>query len=371
MIKVLAVDDEEPIRRWLNYCISKFKDFSCVTAASGSEGVELFERERPDIVISDIEMPSMDGLEMLHQLQRKEPELCSIVLTSHDDFEYARTAMKLNTAEYILKTEMNEEMLLSTLEKAAATLQKKRETAPPVLMQRERFLQAVAQRESTEPLTAALMAQYHIPLGEGHVMVIDCWNGGRDKTLGEAAAALPAMSNGVAVTLAADHILFFVNVPSSDPCSSNEIVEAWECLLAPRSCTSCGISDVHESVAQLPKAIAQAQGRCALQYYLPERSVFFTDVVPPETPRDEELFHVEYMRALLDQDFQAAYDRLMSFAQTVREAKPSDVAAVKRVFLTSTISFLYFANSTADDGEAQEKCVKEALMESRSFEGLS
>ncbi|NCC08132.1 MAG: response regulator [Clostridia bacterium] len=69
MIKVLAIDDEEPIRKWLQFCISRFDGFACITAASGKEGIALWQAQQPDIILSDIEMPGMSGLEMLKEIQ--------------------------------------------------------------------------------------------------------------------------------------------------------------------------------------------------------------------------------------------------------------------------------------------------------------
>ena len=63
MIRVLVVDDEEPIRKWLSYCISRTEEFSCITASNASEGIEKARLEFPEIVISDIEMPGILRLE--------------------------------------------------------------------------------------------------------------------------------------------------------------------------------------------------------------------------------------------------------------------------------------------------------------------
>lgn len=138
MIKVLAVDDEAPIRQWLYYCISRLPGFRCVAASSAQEGIELAQVEAPDIVLSDIEMPGMNGLQMLEHIRRRLPDIYAVILTSHEDFDYARAALKQGCAEYILKTEMTEDGLSAVLEKARAELEKQR-TSEHARVSRERF----------------------------------------------------------------------------------------------------------------------------------------------------------------------------------------------------------------------------------------
>ena len=93
MLKVLVVDDEAPIRQWLEYCVDQFDGFTVAgAAASGVQGLDIYRRELPDIVVSDIEMPGMDGLEMLRRMQ-KIHSAYMIILTSHEDFSYARQAL--------------------------------------------------------------------------------------------------------------------------------------------------------------------------------------------------------------------------------------------------------------------------------------
>lgn len=105
MFSVLLVDDEELVRVSIRYAISTvLPDVRVIgEAANGAEGLEVFSRERPDIVITDIRMPRMDGLEMIAQLRRETTPPQVIVLSGYADFEYARQAMKLGVTDYLLK----------------------------------------------------------------------------------------------------------------------------------------------------------------------------------------------------------------------------------------------------------------------------
>lgn len=72
-------------------------------ASNGEAGLELIARERPDIVVTDIRMPRMDGLEMLRRLREEGCGASVILLTAYSDFTYAQSALKLGAVDYLLK----------------------------------------------------------------------------------------------------------------------------------------------------------------------------------------------------------------------------------------------------------------------------
>ncbi len=105
MLKLLIVEDE----RWEREGLFDFLDWKelgieIVGAASdGIEGYEMALALDPDIVITDIRMPGMDGLDMSRKLKAVKPEIKLIILTGYSDFEYAREALQLQASEYVLK----------------------------------------------------------------------------------------------------------------------------------------------------------------------------------------------------------------------------------------------------------------------------
>ncbi len=105
MYKLMLVDDESDIREGLQEVIDFEKyGFTVVGEASnGVEALQVAEREQPDLIISDIRMPLMDGLTMLKKARQTLPTLRCIILSGYDDFEYARQAMKVNCLGYLLK----------------------------------------------------------------------------------------------------------------------------------------------------------------------------------------------------------------------------------------------------------------------------
>jgi CheY-like chemotaxis protein len=80
MAKVLVIDDEQGIRSLLDTLLSR-KGYDVVLADGGRKGLELFRRERPDVIVLDLNMPQMDGITVLQQVRSLNPDQPVIVLT--------------------------------------------------------------------------------------------------------------------------------------------------------------------------------------------------------------------------------------------------------------------------------------------------
>ena len=112
MYRVVLVDDERLILRGLSTVVP-WAELGCEvagTAHDGAAGLELIRSIRPDIVMTDIRMPNMDGLTMLAAIRSEFPEIQMCVLTAYRDFEYARQAIMLGVCRYLLKPSDLEEL---------------------------------------------------------------------------------------------------------------------------------------------------------------------------------------------------------------------------------------------------------------------
>lgn len=111
MYKVAIIDDEPLIVEGLSKTMA-WEKWNCQvagTASDGKEGMELIREKRPDIVITDINMPKMDGLRMIAGLKSEFPDMQLIILTGYREFEYARQAIELGVSRFLLKpSKMNE-----------------------------------------------------------------------------------------------------------------------------------------------------------------------------------------------------------------------------------------------------------------------
>ncbi len=104
-MKIVIVEDEIRIREGIRNLLHKmFPKHEVVgEAENGEEGLELVMKLRPDLVITDIKMPVMDGLDMLTVIHESDCRTKAIVLSSYSEFSYAQKAIKLNVSEYLLK----------------------------------------------------------------------------------------------------------------------------------------------------------------------------------------------------------------------------------------------------------------------------
>ena len=105
MMRIVVVEDEIRIREGISRLLKKLnEEYEIVGAAeNGQEGLALIRELKPDVVITDIRMPVMDGLEMLDRLYQENAGTKAIVLSAYSEFEYARKAMQSGVTEYLLK----------------------------------------------------------------------------------------------------------------------------------------------------------------------------------------------------------------------------------------------------------------------------
>lgn len=113
MLSIMIIDDEDPIRRGLEKIISRLSEHYMVVGSftNGFEASQELDRLAPDVIITDIKMPYMDGLRFIEELRRRLPEARCLILSGYNDFEYARTAMKYGVDDYLIKPVDKEELL--------------------------------------------------------------------------------------------------------------------------------------------------------------------------------------------------------------------------------------------------------------------
>lgn len=139
MYKVIVVEDEIVARRGI-ILTTGWEGLNCVIvgeAADGEEGVSLISRLSPDIVVTDVKMPRMDGVEMIARLREGGCRCKFVLLTAYGDFKYAQSALRLGVSDYLLKPlrdgalEKAITRICGQLEESQASLEKG--SKPPLL----------------------------------------------------------------------------------------------------------------------------------------------------------------------------------------------------------------------------------------------
>ena len=114
--KILVIDDEQGIRDFLAYELGR-QGYTVLTAADGEKGVDKIREEKFDLVITDIKMPKMDGIQLLQAAKKIDPDLEIIMATGFGTIEMAVTAMKKGAYDFVQKP-FNLEEILAIIEKA-------------------------------------------------------------------------------------------------------------------------------------------------------------------------------------------------------------------------------------------------------------
>lgn len=183
MYKILLVDDEAGVREGIRRRIAwEEHGFDCVgDCENGFEALEAAERLMPDVVLTDINMPFMDGLELTRRLAERCPHAKVIILTGYDDFDYAQQAVKLKVMDFILKPITSSE-LTAVLQKVRGELDAeklrredldllKRQLHESLPLLKERFLERLASADIGQREAEERLAYFGLPLAGPEFLV--------------------------------------------------------------------------------------------------------------------------------------------------------------------------------------------------------
>jgi two-component system response regulator YesN len=125
MYKVMLIDDDVLMLKFLRQLIDweKFGLRICADAYSSVKALDKFKQEKPDIVVSDIGLPQLNGLQLADQFKRLKPDVRIIFLTCYEDFHYLKQALHMNADDYLLKDQLTAPQLEDTLRKSMKAIE--------------------------------------------------------------------------------------------------------------------------------------------------------------------------------------------------------------------------------------------------------
>lgn len=158
MVSILIVEDEDIIRKGLVYTVDWLSMDAVVVAAceNGLVGLEKIRELKPDVVITDIKMPVLDGLSMIQTAKEEGIDFLPVVLTSYSDFDYARKSITLNVFDYLLKPVSDDKLkeLMTRAKTQIEEIRKNRQATELV------YSDAAASPESTVILNTTVSNTY-------------------------------------------------------------------------------------------------------------------------------------------------------------------------------------------------------------------
>lgn len=128
MIKVLIVDDDKLVRKGLISAMP-WADFGMQVvgeAGNGEKALEFLHANSVDLMLTDLAMPVMSGIDLMRSARKLYPELYIVVLTLHQDFDYIQEALRLGAIDYIAKVQLEKERFEEVLERVYVRIQEER-----------------------------------------------------------------------------------------------------------------------------------------------------------------------------------------------------------------------------------------------------
>ncbi len=118
ILKLMIIDDEDLVRDLFKRCLNWHELGICIVgeATGGREALELMEQEIPDIIFTDICMPFMDGIELSRVIRERYPWIKIVILTGHEEFEYAKRSIQVGVTDFLLKPIHDQEIKLVLLD---------------------------------------------------------------------------------------------------------------------------------------------------------------------------------------------------------------------------------------------------------------
>ena len=104
MYKILIIDDEKIERNGIRFLLKKLNlEFEIAEAVNGVDALEKLEKEDFDILLTDVKMPFMDGIQLIDHVVKKKKKLRTVIFSGCNEFDYAKKAIRLGVVDYILK----------------------------------------------------------------------------------------------------------------------------------------------------------------------------------------------------------------------------------------------------------------------------
>lgn len=160
MVKLLIVDDEQIEREGMKAILNRaFAELQIKEASNGQQAIEIASSFQPDVVLMDIQMPGINGLDAMTQILKENPQTKFVMVTAFDTFNYVQSALKLGAKDYLLKPSKISE-IIKTVGKVIEDLENERKLQEETIL-REKLLQQTLTLVETDVVTQLLFDHVH------------------------------------------------------------------------------------------------------------------------------------------------------------------------------------------------------------------
>ena len=283
---VLIVDDETPSRELLKMSCDWAHNglVEILEAHNGVEALALYRAQHPYLVITDIQMPVMDGLDFIRAIREIDPKQRVLVLSCHEDFHFAREALQMGVLDYILKDSYTPETLQATLARAMREDPQERD----FYHARSNPLRLLVEGNAPQDAMQALFRSVH----KGAQSFFVC--AGKLANVQIAAELIDGVlkrlyqmldsQNGGDVFITKDMVHVLLCLPDTASAARREryrlsLIESLQSLLLDcfGNAVTVGVSALFISCEQLPVALKQAEQALSNRIFLPDQRVLYFD----------------------------------------------------------------------------------------------
>lgn len=358
MLKVLIVDDELPIREWLEFCVNHSSVTCSVVgmASNGKAALELFEKKNPDLIITDIKMPVMGGLDLITEIRKQNKEIPLIILTSYSDFDFARSALQYGVSEYILKTEVTIALMDEILFKISKEIECRYQGSQKykIIQEKNRLLEESLEgmKKWDDHTISDMLAQLNAEISEYGIFAVSLVSAGTEvifdqiKNLIEKAMILSYGKNQ----------LFLVgNLKECSVLSKQKEVlyKIGNCFID-QTKESVGISNVYTGYKWIPIALREAENRRKQQFWSHKKGIYMEEIAGNENGiRIVTEMRQKFIKISKTDNFQESQELLFEIMGYIKKVRLFNIAYVRET-CEALLKYLYYAYGTYSEKEMAE-----------------
>ncbi|HHW47521.1 MAG TPA: response regulator [Clostridiaceae bacterium] len=336
MTNIMVVDDEAPIREWFVFLLNNHPDYNVVACASnGAEAYEKFLKYRPEIVLTDIKMPVMDGLELTGKIRQYDKHVKIVVITAFDEFEFARQAIVLGANNYILKTEIEEASFFSMLNEMARQYneakQESKSYETPAFMPLELEImikQVLLKKTKLNDTDLAILRKYNIVIDNSGIFVVAFW-----KLQLSGPFIIPQFDNIYnVVVLPIDETIgvLIANIHSVNSIQKQyDIILNYANSIATSNCTRIGISQIISNINQLSFGIYNAIDSLCECYYSDKQLIFEFSEESYKKQENLTLWMNKIRHEIREKIGKELFYSFINMLDSIEKKRPHNIQAIK------------------------------------------